>query len=480
MSSSISLVEISSSIGSQTILKRFYTEVYEHEFPDPDERESLENMANYLRLKAEGWFGSNNYHILLIMQDDQPIAGSITDYLAEANTGVIEFLLVAPECRGRGIAKQLLEFTEATLKKDAKNSLGRDLDLIVGEMNDPFKSGNVQDNLDPFVRALIWHNWGYQKLDFPYVQPALSTDQIPVYHLLLMGKIINVDYAKGIPAHLIKCIVHEYLRWAMRIEDPELCLEYQQMSRYLNNVDTVSITPLANYLGHDDTKPLFVQSVTDITHPDLNGVLNVYRNSFSEGQVTAHTDDFIAALSATNSKDAGYNYHLWALRPAPESAIEGMASFFTFADAGFGGYVTLAGALKGSGRVRLLLARIEEQMLKDGKNCHGWFIECEPQGQELIFEHLGFREIAVTYRQPPLAGQAIYELADAPILRLMYKDFGCNYTEPKLDCETFLNAVESIFCIVYHVENPRNSMFFQNIQQQVLDCQEGFFNLLGA
>lgn len=431
----LTFLELSHSTVHCQLLQRFYTNIYVPEFPDHDERESMENMSNYLQLKADGWYGSNNYHILVVMQDEQPIAGSITDYLAEANTGVIEFLLVAPEFRGQGVAKKLLEFTEATFQADAKNQFDRDLDLIVGEMNDPFKIAIEDDNVDPFVRAKIWGKWGYQKLNFPYIQPALSNDQEAVYHLLLMGKVVNTDYAHSIPASLIKLIVHEYIRWAMRIENPDQCTEYQAMRRHLDAVDTVSITPLANYVGHDVTKPLLVQEVTGIDDPDLDAVLNVYQHTFSEGVVTALTDDFITSLSASNARDAGFNYHLWALRAAPDSAIEGMASFFTFTDAGFGGYVALTGALRGNGRLRLLLARIEEQMLKDDKNCHGWLIECEPHGQELIFEHVGFREIAVTYRQPSMAGMPLYDLADAPILRLMYKEFGCQYQEPKLSCE---------------------------------------------
>ncbi|MEQ1638434.1 MAG: hypothetical protein ABL903_17315 [Methylococcales bacterium] len=161
------------------------------------------------------------------------------------------------------------------------------------------------------------------------------------------------------------------------------------------------------------------------------------------------------------------------LRVAADSAIEGMASFFTFEEAGFGGYVALTGALKGSGRLRLLLARIEEQMLKDGRGCQGWFIECEPKGQELIFEHLGFREVAITYRQPPMSGQPFYALADAPALRLMYKEFGCRYDKPELSCETFMNAVEWIFGAVYRLEKIKDSMFFNDIQQQIRNFEKG-------
>jgi hypothetical protein len=47
-------------------LQRFYRELYIPEFPDEDERESLENMERYLELKEQGWYGKNNYHIIQI------------------------------------------------------------------------------------------------------------------------------------------------------------------------------------------------------------------------------------------------------------------------------------------------------------------------------------------------------------------------------------------------------------------------------
>ncbi|HET6426717.1 MAG TPA: hypothetical protein VFG20_23695, partial [Planctomycetaceae bacterium] len=48
---------------------RFIRELYIPGFPDPDERESPENMREYLRLRAAGWYGENNYHIVLLTED---------------------------------------------------------------------------------------------------------------------------------------------------------------------------------------------------------------------------------------------------------------------------------------------------------------------------------------------------------------------------------------------------------------------------
>ena len=60
------------------ILERFYNDIYVAEFPIRDERESLQNMRNYLRLKATGWYGRNSYHILMGFNDGNPVAGALS------------------------------------------------------------------------------------------------------------------------------------------------------------------------------------------------------------------------------------------------------------------------------------------------------------------------------------------------------------------------------------------------------------------
>lgn len=50
---SVRFREIDASRAGLAALERFYRERYVAEFPDPDERESLDNMRRYLLLKAQ-------------------------------------------------------------------------------------------------------------------------------------------------------------------------------------------------------------------------------------------------------------------------------------------------------------------------------------------------------------------------------------------------------------------------------------------
>jgi GNAT superfamily N-acetyltransferase len=445
------------------ILEQFYNDIYVGEFPSRDERESLQNMRNYLRLKATGWYGRNNYHILMGLSDGNPVAGAFVDYLDEPNSGVIEFLVVSHELRGTGCGRRLLDETEKLAGTDA-TTLGKGgLDCIVAEMNDPFKQ--TKDSMDPFIRAAIWDGWGYRRLDFPYVQPALSKDKVRVDDLLLIAKPCRGEFATGIPAEKVKAILRGYMRWAMRIERPEATADYRYMSRHLDGVEAVPLRGLRVYTGRDPQRPLAIHEITGPADPELAAGLAVYARAFPGARTDISPDNFRAALLDRETSMRETRYHFWTIRAAHEAAVEGMASFFTFPDAGFGGYITLDGTLRGTGRLVLLLARVEERMIRDAIGANGWYIECAPENERLFAKH-GFHTVDVSYEQPPLPGGAMYAPTQAPPLRLMYKPFGRNFDTPALLAQTFRDSMARVFHTVYGVESVLQSPFYTRLCEQ--------------
>jgi GNAT superfamily N-acetyltransferase len=445
------------------ILERFYNDIYVAEFPIRDERESLQNMRNYLRLKASGWYGKNNYHILIGLSDGNPVAAAFVDYLEEPNSAVVEFLVVSHELRGTGCGRRLLDETEKLVARDAE-LLGKDgLDCIAAEMNDPFKQS--KDNMDPFIRAAIWDGWGYRRLDFPYIQPALSKDKVRVDDLLLIAKPCRPKFKDALPAGKVAAILRGYMRWAMRIEQPEELAEYKYMSRYLDTVESVPMLSLRAYIGRDAARPLAVHEITGPADPELAAGLAVYARAFPGARTDISPDNFRAALQDREASVRQVRYHFWTIRAGHEAAVEGMASFFTFQDAGFGGYITLDGALRGTGRFPLLIARVEERMIRDAIGAAGWYIECAPK-LEPLFARLGFHTIDVDYSQPPLPGATSYMPQDAPPLRLMYKSFGRNFGPPVLSAQTFRDTMARVFHTVYGVESVLQSLFYAYLCDQ--------------
>ncbi len=149
------------------MLDRFYREVYIDHFPDPNERETLDSFKRDLDRKASGWFEDNNYHIVIAAEDGKPLAGCVASYMAEPLTGMIEFLVVAPEMRGQRLGYRLLNFMEDLMQKDAANNLC----CIVAEINDPSKILQQPDKMNPVQRFDIWKKWGMSHFHGPICNP---------------------------------------------------------------------------------------------------------------------------------------------------------------------------------------------------------------------------------------------------------------------------------------------------------------------
>ncbi|WP_051385661.1 GNAT family N-acetyltransferase [Actinokineospora inagensis] len=408
-------------------LTAFYHDHYEKEFPDPDERESLENMVEYLRLREEGWYGPNSYHIVLAVRDGSPVGCSVSDYLSEPNVGVIEFLMVLPDARRGGTGRALLTETERLLDKDARAGKGIPLGHVIAEVNDPRAPSDVADNLDPVARVLIWGRWGYRGLDFPYVQPALSEGQEPVTNLLLIVK--SFPQADVVESDTVRAAVHEYLRWAMRIDDPGSSPEYQDMATYLREVAHVPTLSLSAYVGLDS--PLRVYDVAGPHDPQLPAVLACYRKAFDGSELAVDEPEFDRALTEVTG------YHLWGLLYEDGDVVEGMASLFTLETAGLCGYVTLDGQLRG--QFRALVARVECQFLRDSPTARGWYVELGMETEPGPFRAVGFAELAVDYRIPRV---------DAPV-RLLYKPFGRQYGPVRLPASEVQRTLARIATVVY-------------------------------
>jgi hypothetical protein len=255
------------------------------------------------------------------------------------------------------------------------------------------------------------------------------------------------------------------MRWAMRIERPESAPDYLYMCRHLDAVAMVPMCGLRAYTGRDAQRPLAIHEITGPADPELAAGLAIYARAFPGARTDISPDNFRAALLDREASVRETRYHFWTIRSAHEAAVEGMGSFFTLPGAGFGGYITLDGSLRGTGRLALLVARVEERMIRDAIGANGWYIECAPEHEQLFARH-GFYTVDVDYSQPPLPGGAAYSPAEAPALRLMYKSFGRNFDPPALLAQTFRDAMARVFHTVYGMESVLQSPFYVRLCEQ--------------
>lgn len=408
-------------------LAAFYQDHYAAEFPDPDERESLANMIGYLRLREQGWYGRNNYHIILASRNGVTVGCSVMDYFADANVGMIEFLMVVPAARHSGVGRAILAETERVLDADAVAKTGAPIAHVFAEINDPFCPTGTPDNLDPADRALIWDRWGFQGLDLPYVQPALSETQEPVTNLLLICK----TFGKPCTPQTVCSAVADYVRWAMRVVDPERCREYRALAAHLATLASVGTFSLSRYVG----RPIpHARPLTAPADPDWAATMELYRTAFGATDYRIPESEF--------AREYPVPRHFWALRRTSTSAVAGLVTFFTLTTAGFGGYGLFTGDLRGVGALRPMIAQVELRMLADRPTTRGWYIEVAPKTDQAPLRAVGFIELPVRYTVPSQTG-------DELPATLMYKPIGRHYT-PTLPTESEVDAaVREIREVIY-------------------------------
>ncbi len=49
----------------------------------------------------------------------------------------------------------------------------------------------------------------------------------------------------------------------------------------------------------------------------------------------------------------------------------------------------------------------------------------------------------------------------------MYKEFGGNFEPPRIPTAVFLNALSWIFRVVYQIDEPEASEFYQDVRRQM-------------
>ncbi|WP_328617015.1 GNAT family N-acetyltransferase [Amycolatopsis sp. NBC_00355] len=426
-------------------LTAFYQDHYADEFPDPDERESLANMIEYLRLREQGWYGRNNYHIILASMNGVTVGCSVIDYFAGTNVGMIEFLMVVPAVRNTGVGRAILAETERVLNSDATAETGTPLAHLFAEINDPFVPTGTPDNLDPADRAVIWDRWGFHGLDVPYAQPALSETQEPVTNLLLICK----TFGRPCTPQTVRSAVADYLRWAMRVEDPERCPEFQALAAHLATLASVGTFSLSRYVG----RPIpHARPLTAPTDPDWAATMELYRTTFGITEYGIPESEFI--------REYPVPLHFWTLRRTPASAVAGLVTFFTLTTAGFGGYGLFTGDLRGVGALRPMIAQVELRMLADRPSTRGWYIEVTPKTDQAPLRAVGFIELPVRYSVPSPNG-------DELPATLMYKWIGRHYS-PTLPTESEVGAaVREIREVVYGFHSGKR--FFEAAEESVPD-----------
>lgn len=226
------------------LLGRFYCELYIKEFPDENERESLDNIIKQAkRMKNER---ECRYHCILATLGGQIVGGIIGDYFAKSNCGVIEFIVVEQSKRqqriGSGLISNLINFFNTDAQKYSNKSK---IDYYFFEVENPNRmiTNNLVENCKK--RLSFWNKMSADLLEINYVQPPLEKGKSSVDYLFLAICVVNTQLSRDeIKKERIIRFLQEFFMYAFGIEDINNCKEYKKMICELeeSGVDTIKIT----------------------------------------------------------------------------------------------------------------------------------------------------------------------------------------------------------------------------------------------
>ncbi len=215
-----------------TLLASFYFDIYVKEFPNENERESLENIIKQAK-RFKNSSADVSYHCILAIQDSKVIGGIIGDYFASINSAAIEFVTIDSRYRRRGGATKLISKFIGYCDRDATRVLNKPgIDYYFFEVE---RQDMAPDEVEQEIRnkrLAFWARNAAKTLDFKYRQPSIDATKQPVDDLWLSIRVMN-GTANVIEGDFILSFLYEYFTHAFGIENAKELPIYGELAERL-------------------------------------------------------------------------------------------------------------------------------------------------------------------------------------------------------------------------------------------------------
>lgn len=224
-------------VSGIALLKAFYSDVYEINFPDENERESIENMI----LQSQRFDNLQNfYKIILGYINNKAVGGLIGNIFCDINAAVVEFIVIDSSFRKRGIASSLIDyFVNSAKNLCVKNNSS--LKYIFLEVDNPrhFKD---EKKAAAVSRIEFWNKMGAKKLDINYIQPPLAEDKDEVTCLNILSIALNNE--KFLEKEVVLGFLYRFFKYAFGIGDVKDNKFYKDIEFQLNSLNNVKLESL--------------------------------------------------------------------------------------------------------------------------------------------------------------------------------------------------------------------------------------------
>ena len=217
---------------SPNLLQQVYTGLYSDIFTDPAEIEPMEAFAERLWSQELPTFQPLTHFFIsgedLLSPHPQIWGFVVCEAYRRSCCGIITFIAVAPQARGKGLSRQLMTQARQALKTD----MDQELVALFAEMHNPRQSSGP-DAIDPGIRLRIMAKLGAHWVPLRYVQPELQPGAPRGRHLLLAA-FPTQENSQGVT--LATAAVEQFLLdfyQGLAVPDPQQDRDYRTMVRDL-------------------------------------------------------------------------------------------------------------------------------------------------------------------------------------------------------------------------------------------------------
>lgn len=213
--------------ASHKALLDTFENLYNNGFPDADEREDFSMILE--RTCSEKEVPRTAIVLYYALNTQQVLGGIVADWYSMGFLH-LTYIIVDPQARKRGIAKELMAKGIPTIIEHLSTVENVTIRSNFFESNNP--QTTTIDNFDPKIRLKIFSDLGAKIIPIDYIQPSLGEGKEKVLNLLLLTfSQFNANEANMRVEDIIDFLTELY----RACKNEENCPDLQAMARQLSN-----------------------------------------------------------------------------------------------------------------------------------------------------------------------------------------------------------------------------------------------------
>jgi GNAT superfamily N-acetyltransferase len=224
------------------LFRKLYFGLFLKEFTDKDEIVSFEILLNQAIANAQP--PMLKYLCVIAVKGEKIIGGIIGDYYWRSNSGLIEYIVVDSEERGKRIASSLMTRLTDEMSERAKKYKHEMIDYCFLEVENPVRFDDPELRKNANDRLGFWEKVSAKTLEMQYIQPPLQEGKNPVDYLMLNVIIYSPNLkTTSVPKQTEITFLHDYFKDCMNVEDIENNQYYKKVISEIED-DEIDLTPI--------------------------------------------------------------------------------------------------------------------------------------------------------------------------------------------------------------------------------------------